>query len=942
MMDSNRSRFVLYLGKDDWGRFRVPSSIDGTWKPLAVEWNDPEATCPVSWNPKSGALALSARTQGFRTSPHDFQPSLDDRRGTACDRFGNVYRISQDKTAILATNSGDGSDSLLWPPPASDPETFSGPFHPASHPKSVAPSLAGLVVLPGHHLLCGIQGDVPGFLLFDLVAGGPPMRIDWTRSRKLSIHDMASAPDGSIAILDRTDRKIWKIDRTLDTGAPRPIPSRSPFGPDASSASIPAFADDTERFGPWSLDAMWEPVAMDCLPDGSCLVLERQESSDFGRLSLYRLGHRVGSVSLERAAGVLRSAGGKFGLRGHDLVLDLADPGSPAALVVSEEGNQAWRFVLEEIESTLSARVAAAELPLRRYAGIDLVRGPRGVQYLSDGNWVPLVELRRRRYASDAVVASPPIDGKNPGTAWHRVMLDGQIPPGSSVVVSARAADTEADLESSPFCDQPAPVLRRSGSEIPWSGIATDAGTGQGTWELLLQSTKGRFLELRLHLECDEMRTPSLHAIRIWNPRFSYVDEYLPPIYREDESSRDFLERFLANFEGMLTSMEDRIVGSTALFDVRTAPDSTLDWLAGWLGLALDPALDERRRRLLIRHAPTLFSYRGTPQGIILALRIGMSERLRDEDFSLPAPSQNQPFGIRIVEQFLTRGRSPAFTGQTMPDLEAAESTSTAAWTPSMGASELHRRWSEAIGADGEHFPILPPKPELQSIWSGFCAEQLGLVPTFARETIEACGSSPRTVASENVANRGTWMRDVEAMPPKARHRLERWQGYLRRRWLDIDRLRNAWKQPWRSFQSIPPFTQLPEQEEALRDWIVFETFLDPIHSLAHRFRVLIPTTGPLDDPADFERKRDHARRIAALEKPGHTSFDVEPYWALFRLGQARLGLDTVLDAGSRADDFAPWFRLGSSRVGSTRIRIDHPPDDRIRMDHALGRNEGG
>ena len=941
MRDSNRSRFVLFLGRDDWGRFRTPSSSDGTWKPLAEEWNDPKAACPVSWNHQSGALALSARTQGFRASPNDFEPSLDDRRSAACDRFGNVYRISQDKTAILVTNSGDDSDSLFWPPSAPRERPGFGAFHPASDRKSVAPSLAGLVVLPGHHLVCGILGDTPGFLLFDLVAGGPPMRIDWTRSRKLSIDDMASAPDGSVAILDRTDKTIWTLDRTLDIGASRLDPKTSPFRADASATPVAA-ANEAQRLLPWKLDASWDPVSLDLLPDGSCVVLERRDSSEFGRISLYRQGRLVGSVSLEQAVGVLRSAGGKFVLRGHDLVLDLEDPASPAALVVSEEGNQAWRFVLEETGSTLGARVAAVELPLRRYAGIDLVRGPKGVQYPSDGAWVPLVELRRRRYAPKAVVASPRIDGGMPGTAWHRVMLDGQIPPGSSVAVSVRAADTVVDLESTPFRGQPVPILRRSGSEIPWSGIATDAGKGQGTWELLLQSTKGRFLELRLHLECDEMRTPSLHAVRIWNPRFSYVDEYLPPIYREDESSRDFLERFLANFEGMLTSIEDRIVGSTALFDVRTAPDSTLDWLAGWLGLALDPALDERRRRLLVRHAPTLFSYRGTPQGIILALRIGMSECLRDQDFALPAPSQDQPFGIRIVEQFLTRGRSPAFTGQTMSDLESAESTTVAAWTPAMGAAELHRRWSNAIGANGRHFPILPPEPEFQPIWNRFCAEQLGLVPTFARETTDACGPIPDAAALAEQSSLGAWMGKIDKLPPKVRHKLERWQGYLRRRWLDIERLRNAWKQPWPSFQSIPPFTRVPEQEEALRDWIVFETFLEPIRSLAHRFRVLVPTKGPLDDPADFERKRDHARRIATLEKPAHTSFDVEPYWALFRLGQARLEMDTVLDAGSRADDFAPWFRLGSSRVGSTRIPIESPPEDRIRLDRFLGRNEGG
>ena len=172
-------------------------------------------------------------------------------------------------------------------------------------------------------------------------------------------------------------------------------------------------------------------------------------------------------------------------------------------------------------------------------------------------------------------------------------------------------------------------MLRPDGSELPWllegPGAVTDAAQGEGSWELLFQRATGRFLQIRLTLSGDELATPRLVALRAWFPRFSYSQRYLPALYREDDTSADFLERFLANFEGLFTSLEDRIAGAAALFDVRTAPADTLDWLGGWLGLVLDPALPEERRRQLIQHAVTMYHYRGTTQGVRLAVRLALT-----------------------------------------------------------------------------------------------------------------------------------------------------------------------------------------------------------------------------------------------------------------------------------------------------------------------------
>src|SRR5262249_58396847 len=126
---------------------------------------------------------------------------------------------------------------------------------------------------------------------------------------------------------------------------------------------------------------------------------------------------------------------------------------------------------------------------------------------------------------------------------------------------------------------------------------------GRGTWELLLQRAKGRYLQLKLVLRGNGRSSPRLRALRAYYPRFSYSARYLPAVYREDAESASFLERYLANPEGLLTALEDRVAAAQVLFDVRSAPGELLDWLAGWFGAALDPAWDEAKRRLFLRPA---------------------------------------------------------------------------------------------------------------------------------------------------------------------------------------------------------------------------------------------------------------------------------------------------------------------------------------------------
>ena len=90
-------------------------------------------------------------------------------------------------------------------------------------------------------------------------------------------------------------------------------------------------------------------------------------------------------------------------------------------------------------------------------------------------------------------------------------------------------------------------------------------------------------------------------------------------------------------------------------------------------------------------------------------------------------------------------------------------------------------------------------------------------------------------------------------------------------------------------------------------------------------------------DPEEHQLRLDLARRIIELEKPTHTVFDVRFYWAMFRVGEARLAIDTVIEQGSRAPQLLPGLVLGQGVIGESYLKAPVPENATDR--HILGRN---
>jgi phage tail-like protein len=914
--------------------------------------------------------------------------------------------------------------------------------------------LRALTITDDHYLVAGVL-DPAGLLIFDLHAGGGPLQMVWPAEVEFTPFDFAARTSGGIVILDRDPDnpskapRYWVLDRHFNVEAPDG--ASADLDSPANELFHPVFGDPPEhrpRMFPQGITlqaaspiSAIDAIAIESLPDQSVLILDRDEASRFSKVLRYDAkGRAAGEASTEIMKVLIEDdRREEFKLVAHDFAF-VAEHQSDGVIVtdrlyvVEEKGNQAFAFNISShdadgsVEPDLKLDPLPDYLPMRLFEGKGLVTGDELAYYDFAERWIPLTEQLRPRFEIDAALESPFFDGAEPDCRWHRLMIEGCIPPEARVEVWTRGSNEARDLQFTEWREEPAPYRRSDGSELPFVTVPRTAQIKPRfeyeTWELLIQRTRGRFLQVKLRLSGNGRTSPRLRALRVYYPRFSYLEHYLPGVYREDAQSASFLDRFLANTEGFYTAIEDKIAAVQTLFDVRSVPAEYLDWLAGWLGVVLDPAWSERKRRLFISHAMDFFQLRGTIHGLKTALRLAMEECADESLFDVQRALDPRRDTIRIIEGYRSRRTPAVVLGDptspegALPPVGLPQATPTGRWQSANGRSDLYARYStflsDRFGAtlpEIVRFPLqnydwqkLSPQPSGPvtlapvidsndaALWRGFLMQRYSTIEIlnlahgtnlngFSSVTIPAtflAASTPLDDWNSFIASKsGGWTEFSEqslgfvprglgnelsrwrsflasrypsigelktaygenyagfdevplpdTSPPAGKPREDwddyqqqtagttasvnrrRWQEYLARRYRRIAALNLAWNSSWIGFGDVAMPGELPAGERALADWYRFESVVLAITAAAHRFTVLLPAPAKRD-AIEFQQRRELATRIANWEKPAHTVFDVKFYWAMFRVGGARLGFDTLLDVGSRAPDLLSPMVLG-------------------------------
>ncbi|HEX6661855.1 MAG TPA: phage tail protein [Sphingomicrobium sp.] len=910
-MNVNGSRFHLLFGPADWKNC-LSNTEDGAT--LGEFWtSEPEDPRVPFLDAKSSELRLAEMLAEIPDTPGERRFSAADHRAAAADRNGSLYWIADDRERLLVRSAGSQAISTFWPREEPRP---AGDRIFADQEDSVAEQLEmrSVAVSADDYLIAAVQwGSRTELLRFDLVGGGPPDR--FALPDEISVDDLAAGSAGAVWVLDKPAKRLVRVDRDMRL-ASRPVDGdTSMFAPDGEEPSA-CVRDEPVAIGTSTVP---EPSALSTLPDGSVVVLDAPADKPAGIFILepdateLRLLLRLDFPAFCFAVDT----------SGEDLSLILGDPG----------GNRSRRLKIELSGPRWSAAASTDTLPLRRFGGRALVPIAGAIHYDSGPEplWVRVMELPHRAFAANAAFLTPVFDSQEPQCLWDRVRLDACMPGGASIILEARGSDDEALLKGSTKVGweaQPPLYLSPEGSELPLRLAQPGAKAGTGCWEVLLQGITGRYCQLRVTLKGDGRISPQIRALRLWYPRFSYVERFLPAVYRAEAPPGSFLDRFLANFEGFNTALEDRIATAETLFDPRTVPAEMIDWLAGWFDIAIDTRWDEQRRRLFLGNAAQYFAWRGTVRALQLALKLALSEKIEERDFQLDVPTVVRPGGIQIVESFRRmpnlRRFSPFAAGKAPGPREHGLDS---LWSPEEGSAGLWARFTKVEGAktaSSAPFPLFPDSDS--SRWTAFCQLQFGFVPGAGareRDRWRAFQTSlgiehPADVPSASMSSdeRASW--DVY-LGLRSRERTL-WQDFLSLRYRSIERLQGAWAENWLSFADIPIPDHLPASEIAARDWLIFEGQSLPMEAGAHRFSVLLPRSRvdvSLEAEADLLAR---ARHVVELEKPAHTRFDIRFYWAMNRIGEARLGVDTGIGQGSRAPELVPSAILGRAYVGAAFV----------------------
>ncbi len=692
-MDIQGSQFHLLNGPADWGAC-IDTALDLPLREAGAIEPTPELSRPDSaWEYDSGRdwLRLRRDTARFQQALRTDPLTPDARRGAGRDRYGTWYWIDTDRRTIRHREQGSRAASTWWTIDdlhlhCSCVTLAGGRFGSVTSCPPDPARLVGLTVTTRHYLVVGYDGpDGPGLFVFDLHAGGRPERVTFGAA-PFAPWDLADLPDGGVLVLDREHGSYWQLDKDFRVAGQENARVGS-FADLAADGALTVRSYRTEPSTPgWALanadgDPI-HPVSIEPGPDDTVLVLESDPATGYSIVSCFDhdaliwvrpLRDIIEVIDLDDPDHVSR----RISLFAHDFAYLTAGSTrpleSPLLYLADAQGDQVVAFALDPATGELVARDDF--LPLRRWAARGLVRADGTLWYDFGERWIEVGVFTECRFAGTAtlVTALPagglpgePFDSQLPGCVWHRLLLDALVPSGTSIQIEARAADQVEVLTAQPWLAQPAPLLRGGGSELPWAdpwrdqrdpqNPAAALPDGLGTVELLFQHVVGRYLQLRITLAGGGRASAAIRSLRAWFPRFSYVQHYLPAVFAENDRAETFLERMLANPEGVLTTLEEKIEHSHLLLDARTARDVDLDWLGRWFALVLDPAWAVDRRRFLIEHVDAFYRRRGTPAGLIGMLRVLFDPQITATDVfrirRVPATYSR----IRLVESFLTRG----------------------------------------------------------------------------------------------------------------------------------------------------------------------------------------------------------------------------------------------------------------------------------------------
>ena len=256
----------------------------------------------------------------------------------------------------------------------------------------------------------------------------------------------------------------------------------------------------------------------------------------------------------------------------------------------------------------------------------------------------------KMHYRADGLMFGFALDSGMDQNRWGRMTVEACMPPGTQLRFYAFTRD---DLDftdpvagigtgtSVPTMSQQqwdlfvgdGQLLFRDPSQRPLSPVPAD---GFAFYDAPTMVDPGRYLWLVFEFAGTRSRTPRLRAVDVEYPGHALLESLPRTLWREP-AAQAFLFRYLMPLAAMLSEWRDVSSTRHRFLDARISPTESLGWLAGFVGLVLDPCWPESVQRQMIQQAAPLFRTRGTLASLqsMLEILAGGAEVVILENFRL-------------------------------------------------------------------------------------------------------------------------------------------------------------------------------------------------------------------------------------------------------------------------------------------------------------------
>jgi phage tail-like protein len=255
-----------------------------------------------------------------------------------------------------------------------------------------------------------------------------------------------------------------------------------------------------------------------------------------------------------------------------------------------------------------------------------LVTGPRGLLRYALAQAVPDGTAEVRCALITPVLHSP---GREDARRWLRIEAGARLPDGASLEIAyASTADAALHQRLTAIADDKAvpaglrvqQLLREPGiwrAPVAFHGSPVAPGATVAPLSAPLFDVHDPYVWVCITLSATAGGAlPSLNELAVLYPGQTLM-ENLPAIYRRVEAQPgSFLRSLVGVLESTTQGFDERIAALASHVHPATAAGPWLDFVAGWLGLPWDEALEEEQKQSVLARASELARGRGTRAGL--------------------------------------------------------------------------------------------------------------------------------------------------------------------------------------------------------------------------------------------------------------------------------------------------------------------------------------